>query len=211
MGKIMQMLEKWMGGGPGGEKRVQTFRWLLIAGLVGIMMMILNSFVTVREMEVPDDRASPPQGEREVFLGEKGEMSPFREYEKKYEDRIGDILQNIVGVGEVEVLVTIESTEEKVVHENRNESRQITEETDRQGGRRQITDVSHSGEIVLYEASGGESPIVLKVIRPKIRGVVVVAEGAENPTVKSLILDAVHKGLNVPLQRISVIPRKQRG
>ncbi|MNN46313.1 hypothetical protein D3C81_1606920 [compost metagenome] len=48
-----------------------------------------------------------------------------------------------------------------------------------------------------------------KKIKPKVRGVLIVAKGAENKTVKALIVDAVEKGLNVPAYRISVVPRKQ--
>jgi stage III sporulation protein AG len=51
--------------------------------------------------------------------------------------------------------------------------------------------------------------LVVKTVKPKIRGVVVVAKGAENATVKKLISDAVERGLEVPAHRISVVPRKQ--
>ncbi|MNW16560.1 hypothetical protein D3C71_2154450 [compost metagenome] len=57
--------------------------------------------------------------------------------------------------------------------------------------------------------SSDEVPLVVKTTKPKIRGVVVVAKGAENPTVKLLIADAVERGLEVPAHRISVVPRKQ--
>lgn len=60
----------------------------------------------------------------------------------------------------------------------------------------------------MYESTDGKTPIVTKRIKPKVRGVVVVAKGAENAVVKSLIVDAVEKGLNVPAYRISVVPRK---
>ncbi|MNC72064.1 hypothetical protein D3C75_1230700 [compost metagenome] len=57
--------------------------------------------------------------------------------------------------------------------------------------------------------SGDDTPLVVKTTKPKIRGVVVVAKGAENATVKKLISDAVERGLDVPAHRISVVPRKQ--
>lgn len=72
-----------------------------------------------------------------------------------------------------------------------------------------MTQYTRDGQIVTYENSGSEQPIVTKKIKPKIRGVLVVARGAENKTVKGLIVDAVEKGLNVPAYRISVVPRKQ--
>ncbi|MNT81417.1 hypothetical protein D3C72_2210110 [compost metagenome] len=59
-----------------------------------------------------------------------------------------------------------------------------------------------------YEVSGDSKPLITKKIKPKIRGVLVVARGAENKIVKQLIVDAVEKGLNVASYQISVVPRK---
>src|SRR5690606_30009647 len=118
-------------------------------------------------------------------------------------------LEKIVGVGTVDVLVTIDSTEETVFEKNGQTSRQQTDETDGKGGTRRVTSVSEDGQIVLYEVSGDQTPVVTKRIKPKIRGILVVARGAENKAVRALILDAVRKGVSVSESRISVVPRKQ--
>ncbi|WP_010274056.1 stage III sporulation protein AG [Paenibacillus senegalensis] len=209
MGKLWETIEKWVSGGPGGPKRVQSFRWLLIIGLIGLALMIINSFVSIEDVD-PAGTTPPEQSSQQALadLGQ-GEKSLFREYEEAYESQLRDLLQKIVGVGEVEVLVTIESTEEITVEKNNRESQQITNERDQNGSNRNVTDITRSGEVVMQQKSGGESPLVLKYIKPKIRGVVVVANGAENATVKKLILEAVGRGLDVPANRISVVPRKQ--
>lgn len=211
MSKWLQTLEKWVGGGPGGKKRVTTFRWLLLVGLAGVLIMILNSFLQVTDVDsIGDNRASPLQTEQEVFMNEAKDRSPFQDIEEKYEMRLKEILEKMVGIGEVEVLVTIQSTEEIVVYRNTRETQQKTDEQDRNNGSRQVTDISRAGEIVLHEVSGDETPIILKTIKPKIRGVVIVANGAENLTVQTMILDVVRKGLDVPPHRISIAPRKQK-
>lgn len=210
MGEFLKKLEQWVGGGPGGTKRIHTFRWLLLIGLIGVFIMILNSFIHVKEVDsLGEGTTSPPKNEQEAFVGSVKDKSPFQEYEEKYETRIKEILEKMVGVGGVEVLVNIEATEEIVVYRNTRDSQQKTDEKDKNGAARQITEVSRNGEIVLYEVSGNESPIILKTIKPKIRGVVIVANGAENITVKNMILEAVRKGLDVPPHRISIAPRKQ--
>lgn len=209
MRKLWETIEKWMSGGPGGPKRVQSFRWLLIIGLVGLALMIVNSFVSIENID-PAGTAPPEQSSQQVLadLGH-GEKSLFRDYEEAYESQLRDLLEKVVGVGEVEVMVTIESTEEITVEKNSRESQQITNERDQNGSHRNVTDITRSGDVVMQQKSGGESPLVLKYIKPKIRGVVVVANGAENATVKKLILEAVGRGLDVPANRISVVPRKQ--
>ncbi|TDF99236.1 stage III sporulation protein AG [Paenibacillus piri] len=210
MGGLMKWLESWLGGGQNGTKRVATFRWLLLLGLAGAVIMILNSYVTVKDVDpIGEGRASPPEAKPAIGGSISKEQHAFKEYEEAYQTQLKEILTKIVGVGEVEVLVTIESTEEIMVEHNTKDTQQVTNEKDQHGATRHITDVSRSGEVVLYEVSGGKQPLVLKTIKPKIRGVLVVAKGAENLTVKKMITEAVERGLDVPANRISILPRKQ--
>ncbi|WP_434006890.1 stage III sporulation protein AG [Paenibacillus konkukensis] len=204
-------MEKWLGGGPNGTKRVKTFRWLLLMGLAGAAFMILNTYITVKDVDpINEGRASPqPQSQPAFASGSSKERTAFREYEDAYESQLKEILSKIVGVGDVEVLVTIDSTEEVAVERNTKESQQVTDEKDQHGATRHVTDVTRSGEVVLYEVSNGKQPLVLKYIKPKIRGVLVVARGAENLTVKKMITEAVERGLDVPANKISILPRKQ--
>nr|WP_281891004.1 stage III sporulation protein AG [Paenibacillus sp. YYML68] len=200
----------FFGGGPGGPKRQQTFRLLLLLGLAGSALMILNSFITVKDVDpIQEGRASPGEPARATFGSGSKEQTSFREYEEAYQSQLREILTKIVGVGDVEVLVTIESTEEIIVERNLNESEQQTNEKDQHNATRHITSVTRSGEVVLYEVSEGKKPLVSKTIKPKIRGVLVVAKGAENLTVKKMITEAVERGLDVPAHRISILPRKQ--
>lgn len=208
----LKKLEKWIGQGDGGSKRTHTFRLLLIIGLVGIAIMLFNSFVNVKRVEPGGEGREPPVMQEltdSSLAGSSAEDGPFASIEHSLENRTKEILEKIVGVGAVDVLVTVDSTEEVIVQRNMKDTQEITEETDADGGKRNITQYSRDGQIVTYDASGTEQPIVTKKIKPKVRGVLIVARGAENKTVKGLIVDAVEKGLNVPAYRISVVPRKQ--
>ncbi|MDF2815519.1 MAG: stage sporulation protein [Paenibacillus sp.] len=211
MGKWIQLVEKWVSGGSGGVKRISAFRWLMLIGLIGVGLMVMNSFLTIKDVDpLHEGRASPEEEVKQTFVSKDNkDTAGFNDYEHAYQSAIRDILQSIVGVGDSDVLVTIESTEETVLQNNSKESQQITTEKDTNGSHRNITDVTRSGEVVLYELSGNQTPLVVKRIKPKIRGVVVVAKGAENVTVKQMIVEAVSRGLDVPPHRISVLPRKQ--
>ncbi|MEX2461999.1 MAG: stage III sporulation protein AG [Paenibacillaceae bacterium] len=214
MGNFLKVIEMWLSGGPGGTKRVKTFRWLLLIGLVGGALMIMNSFSFLSVHEVDSNatgRASPLNDETKPAFtsGSSKENKAFSDYEYEYEAGLRDILQKIVGVGAVEVMVTIDSTEEVQLDKNVKDTQQVTSENDRSGATRHITDGTRSSESVLYQGSGDQNPYVLKYTKPKIRGVVVVANGAENLLVKKLLLEAVERGLDVPSNRISILPRKQ--
>lgn len=210
MGTLMQWMEQKFGGGPGGPKRKNTIMWLVLILLVGAALMIMNSFLTVKDVDpINEGRASPEPNSQQTFLGSSPkENSAFHDYEEAYQSQLKEILQKIVGVGDVEVLVNIESTEEITVDKNYNDTQQMTTERDNNGATRNISEVTRSGEVVIYQVSGDQKPLVLKYIKPKIRGVIVVAKGAENVTVKKMISEAVERGLDVPPHRISILPRK---
>ncbi|AZH30069.1 stage III sporulation protein AG [Paenibacillus sp. M-152] len=212
MGKWRKKLEQWMGEGGDGAKKFNSFRWLLILGLIGVAIMLFNSFVNVKKVD-PENVGREPPGvmKNEPALETTvGEDSSFAGIEKAFEDNMKQMLEQIVGVGTVDVMVTVDSTEEVIVQRNVKDMQEENNETDANGGQRHTTQYTRDGEIVTYESSGGQhTPIVTKKVKPQVRGVLVVAMGAENPTVKQLIVDAVQKGLNVPSYKISVVPRKQ--
>ncbi|WDZ54757.1 stage III sporulation protein AG [Paenibacillus polymyxa] len=212
MSKWLKKLEQWLGGGADGAKRFNSFRWLLILGLIGVAIMLFNSFVNVKKVD-PENVGREPPGvmkNEPTLETTTNEESSFAGIEKVFEDNMKQMLEQIVGVGTVDVMVTVDSTEEVIVQRNVKDMQEENNETDANGGQRHTTQYTRDGEIVTYESSGGQhTPIVTKKVKPQVRGVLVVAMGAENPTVKQLIVDAVQKGLNVPSYKISVVPRKQ--
>jgi stage III sporulation protein AG len=210
VGKWLQWFERKIGGGPSGGKRVQTMRWLIIVGLIGVSIMILNSFVQVKQVDSMDQSRASPDMTKEVFVGAEKEKTPFEKYEEAYAAKLRAILENLAGVGDVDILVTVESTEETVPHRDLNETQRITDEKDNNGASRHLTEVTKDGRIVIVEVSGKEQPIIQKIVKPKISGVAIVAEGAENITVQKLIKEIVSKGLDVSTHRITVAPRKHQ-
>jgi stage III sporulation protein AG len=215
MAKWLQQLESFIGGGSGGPRRVKAFRWLVLIGLIGAAMLLVASLMNVKTVDPSKDpNLTPPRDEdtpqQVTFLGKddpKG--NSYIDIETEIEGRLKDLLERMVGVGTADVMVTVDSTEETVVQLNEKQMQQITEETDRNGASRHITDITKDGQVVLYEVSSGvQSPIVVKKLKPRIRGVAILANGAENATVHKLIAELVSRGLDVPIHRISVAPRK---
>jgi len=212
VGKWFKKLEQWIGGGgQGGGSRINTFRWLIIVGLIGVAIILFNSFVNVKKLDNENIGREPPAQPtvNESAQNAGGERNAFSSIEEDAENKMKEILEKIVGVGTVDVLVNVDSTEEVVYQKNMKDSQQQSDENDANGGKRRTTQYTRDGEVVTYEQSGTQAPIVTKRVKPQIRGVLIVAKGAENEVVKQLIVDAVEKGLNVPEYRISVVPRKQ--
>jgi len=211
-GEKKSVFDSWFGGGPGGQKRVRTLLWILLVALLGAALMIMNSFLNVKDIDTvdPNPRASPDSVLQTASARMSAkEQAMFREYEESYESRLRDILQKIVGVGEVEVFVSVQSTEETVVDKNFQDSQSVTSERDNGGATRNISETTRKGDTVLFQSGGDQQPLVLKYMRPKVSGVLVVAKGAENLAVKKMIIESVERGVDVPAHRISVQPRKQ--
>ena len=210
--KWLKRIEQWIGGGEASGPRVTTFRLLIIVGLVGIAFMLFNSFVNIKKIDTGSVGREPPASSVHATTEASGQVDgddPFTSIESEMGSKTRDMLEKIVGVGSVDVMVTVDSTDETVYQRNMKDSQQSTDESDASGGKRHTSEFTRDGEIVIYDTSGDKQPIITKKIKPSVRGVLVVAKGAENKVVKQMIIDAVEKGLNVPAYRIAVAPRKQ--
>ncbi|MBP0724415.1 stage III sporulation protein AG [Bacillus sp. RG28] len=143
----------------------------------------------------------------EAFNQNKKSSNNIIEYEKKYEQQLKDTLGNIAGVKDVTVVVNVDSTEKKVYQVNETNRTQTTEEIDKQGGKRNIEDQSQEQSLVIVNDGSKGSPVLVQTEMPKIRGVLVVAKGAENLVIKHMIREAVTRLLDVPSYRVSVQPK----
>lgn len=205
---LFDRVEKMWGGGEQGAKRVNTFRWLILIGCLGAALMILSSFFSVEEEAPGDPASSGKSGDGSVPAAVFGNKDmTMQDYESMYESQLKDALGKIVGVDNVSVMVNLESSEETVVEKDRRETEQVTEENDRKGGTRKIQEHTVEDKVVLHRTEEGEKPIVVKRIKPRVRGVLIVAEGAEDLKRRQLIIEAVQRVLDVPVHRISVLPK----
>jgi stage III sporulation protein AG len=135
----------------------------------------------------------------------------IRDYELAYEAQLKEALDTIVGVSDVTVVVNVDATEKQVLEKNRKSQTQLTDETDREGGKRKVEDQSTDEQLVIIQNGEKELPIVVETKKPAIRGVLVVAKGADNIQVKKWIVEAVTRSLDVPSHRVSVLPKKTKG
>lgn len=179
--------------------------WLILLGvlIIGFISMTYNN------SKSPEILPASTSGNFDTTTVKKdSDQWSMLDYEDYYESTMKGILEEIIGVGEVIVKVNLDSTEEKVYQTNTRIGTQVTEERDHQGGNRTIDDTSRDETVVTISNGSVETPVEVKTVKPTIRGVVVVAQGAENPKVKSWIFDVIQRSLDVPAHRISIVPKK---
>lgn len=178
----------------GGDKGKGFTIKLLVLLAVGAGLMLFSSLCSFRE------EARPPAVEptRELPAGE--EESVIRE--------LTAMLEQIRGVGKVRLFLTYETLGrlELVIDQDRTLRRTVEE--DGAGGSREIFEETvRESHVVLRDSQGRENPLVIQENRPRYRGVLVVAEGVENPAVRARVVEALRAALDLPYHRITVLPR----
>lgn len=132
-----------------------------------------------------------------------------KDYEEKQKNDLKNILKKMNGVGDVEVMMSFENGEEKVPAYDKSTQKSTTEETDNQGGKRVNTQNTDGSTIVMTTSDGDNEPFILKTYKPKIIGVIILAEGADNSKTKYEIEQAVSKLYNLSLDKVNVYSMKK--
>lgn len=189
------------------NKKLQYFLILLVCGIA--FMLISDIWKSDNKKATSVYNASNDKKDIETFgSNSKNQNKTMKDYEMHYETELKAALEQISGVGKVQVIVNLEATESKVYEKNTVIQNQTTTETDPNGGERQIDDLSKEEKLVVIRDGEKEVPLVSETKKPPIRGVLVIAEGAKNVSIKSMIYDAVTRVLDVPMHRVSVQPKK---
>lgn len=143
---------------------------------------------------------------------EKGEENPKPVAEKEQisyveelESRLKRILSSVEGAGEVEVMVTLRASEEKVIEMERQTNVSSNHEEDAQGGSRTVKSSEANPKVVYYTDGSVSDPYVIKVKVPEIEGVLVVAQGAGRGTMDRTISGIVQTLFGVEAHRVKVV------
>ncbi|MFE8702523.1 stage III sporulation protein AG [Cytobacillus sp. FJAT-54145] len=195
------------------DKKSGKYQYLLLVLLFGAAIMLVSNMFFQEEgsnATLPTfNSASEEKGEVETFGQKKTEENDIiASYEHHFETELEEALEGITGVDDVMVVVNVDSTERKVLEKNTVTNSQKTDETDREGGKRIVEDQSKDEQLVIIRNGESEGPIILETKKPEIRGVLVVAKGADNIQVKKWIIESVTRLLDVPSHRVSVMPKK---
>lgn len=186
---------------------------LIVIVLMGVLLMVVA-------LPVDDGKAeSTVKGTNsESSIGGEGtgisgggaeyntaEMWENEQYVTDLEEKLEELLGKMEGAGRVRVIITLQSSMEKIVEKDKPVVRASTTEEDAEGGSRIINNVE-AGESTVYASEGNaESPYVVKTISPTIDGVLVLAEGAGSGMVSKNISDAIQALFAIEAHRIMVV------
>nr|WP_245959511.1 stage III sporulation protein AG [Neobacillus piezotolerans] len=207
----VEWLKNRLFGGQPAEKKTK-YQYMALVLCIGAAFMLIGNlfFPAGKDSETVLETTAVQNGGDVAAFGQKqtSRKSALTDYEKVYESQLKDALEDMLGVGEATVMVNLDSTESKVLEKNTVTKRQMTNERDRDGGTREVEDASVDEQLVIIRNGEKEEPIVLETKKPEIRGVLVVAKGADNIEVKKRIIEAVTRALGVPSHRVAVMAQK---
>ena len=184
------------------KKRVMENTVIVI--IIGIIFIIAGSTIfkgTSKENPLPVNSTVETEVSSQNSVSSE-ELDNEKDIEK--------ILSQIDGAGKVSVLITYVSGKEIVPATDVKKTENSTNEKDNGGGTRNITQNDSENKVVYSEAEGGvKKPIVIKEILPQVKGVVVVADGASDSTVRENIVKAIEVLTEVAPHKISVFARSK--
>ena len=177
---------------------------ILIFFLVGVLLLVIALPSGTKEKE-KDSRHSEIDGEEAV-----GTQAEEQDYARYLERRLEETLSQLDGAGNVRVMVTLQSSAQKIVEKDTQGERDAITEEDSQGGRRTSENTSHQ-ETTVYEGMGEKSqePYVSKELTPRVEGVVVLAEGGENALVKRNITEAIQALFGIDTHKIRIMKKNE--
>jgi len=198
MGEILRKYIEKIPGIKQGNKKIVEF--LIIVIVIGVSIILVSNFFAPADTNEPQKDA--------LYTSKVQSQKSDSEPNFKLEQRLAKILSEIRGVGRVSVIVTYSSGPESVLAREEKNNQTNTNERDSTGGERKtIQNDIETSYVMADEQSGTKKPVVVRQIASKILGVVVVAEGGDNLTVKSDIISAVEAATGIPEYRVKVFKR----
>lgn len=134
---------------------------------------------------------------------------PDSSYTDQLEQKLKTILEQMAGVGSVQIMITLSATTEEIVEKDFVTDYNNSYEIDAQGGTRTVTGNSSTGQTVyIIDNEGNKIPYISKTLEPSISGVLVIAEGGGNDTVRKNITEIIQALFGVEVHKIAVVKMK---
>ncbi len=164
------------------EKRIRV---LALLGALGIFLLCLSEVL-------PRYKNTKEEAQKQTLQSESDFCS-------ETEAKLAEVIAQMEGAGRVRVMLTLESSDEKIFAADEKSSSKADGEN---------TQKSYDAKYVLVDGAAGDTGILLKTNAPKVKGVIIVCDGGGNPTVANQITNAVSATLGIGANRVSVLKMK---
>ena len=162
---------------------------IVLAGVVLLVTSLPDGIFSGKNADTSDKASSYSEKALSSSGAEDTQYLEVMElYARNQEKKLKEILEQMDGIDEVNVMITLKSSEEKFTLKDTDES-----------------DGDISNENVIIENDGSSEPYVVQVMSPEIEGIVVVAKGNVDAAKESEITAVVEALFSVEAHKIKVI------
>jgi len=191
-------LEKYTGKFKRYFSKDLRLKIIVMLGLLGMALILISQFA---QTGGSGPAPGQPQGMRNAeFTNE--------EYINHLEERLRNLISEIEGVGRNKVMITLESGVQYVYAQELRRSTDSTAGGSAGGALAAGGRVHESIEerfILVDTEFGRREALVLTRLPPRVQGVVIVCEGADNILVEQKLISVVTTTLGIPSTRVSVV------
>ncbi len=122
-----------------------------------------------------------------------GTENELQSYQDSMEQKVEKILEKVEGVDDVDVMITLRASKEKVaLKDNKVDSGKSEEET-----------------VLTEDENNNTSPYVVQEVEPEIEGILVVCSQGDSPTVQREIIYGIYALFPVESHKIKVMKSKE--
>ena len=204
MQKYIEVITRYLEGIKRGDRRISK-NGMLILFLCGILLYII--WLPVENNSGYEKNNTQNTGivtNTNTVLG-----SDTLSYQDRLEAELKAFLEIVDGVGDVEVLIYLEASEEYVVEKDHPIIDSVSEDNGTDGGSSMQQEREIDEETVYtVNSNGDEVTFVTQTKNPKIAGIVIAAQGAENEAVKLRITKMAMALYGVEANKIDVLSMK---
>lgn len=186
-------------------KKSNKFNYMIILIIIaGIMILVVSYFnsSTPTFSNLTNERSTNEILQNENFMSTN--------YQDKVRNELKNILSKVKGVGKVDVIIHFEGGEELIPALDSEKSNTVTEERDSNGGNRVNNNNKDGAKVVMSSQGNSTEPLILKTYNPKIIGILIVAEGADDQKLSYELTKIVSSLYDISENKVSVIPMEEQ-
>ncbi|MFU0801218.1 MAG: Stage III sporulation protein AG [Xylanivirga thermophila] len=180
-------------------KGIKNIEIVIAILIMAVIIAIFTSSINTSSYNI-NDKHKDQNTTKQTSIENQNIQNPIVEQEIRLQEK----LSAIKGAGKVEVMITYKSSKEVITATNTMESNTTTQEEDSNGGNRKVTQSDINSQAVTMNDGNGAKPLIIKELEPEIKGVIVIAEGANDINVKMQLLRAVQTVLGVNADQVDV-------
>jgi len=171
-----------------------------------IILLLLGMIIFVVAIPVSDKKKNQnnysPETDEEAA---QDKLLSQEEYKEMLENELSEALSQVSGIGRVKVMITLASTSESVIKEDKKTSSSDVTESDSSGGTRTTKEKNGENVTVYSKTDNDQTPYVIKENMPAVSGVLVVAEGGDEAKNVQNISEAVKALFGIEAHKIKVM------